>query len=405
MKKRYLVLLIITLMLYASALTCLITIYIMSGARAGKSPGSSVGGSSGDVVAGAVSDYRSLLETIRDQYIGEFDADDVSAAAMHAAVDALGDRWSYYMTPEEYKAYLDASNNRYAGIGVGVDTGDTSAGVLVVSVYKGGPAEMGGVLPGDTITCIDGTNIGGISIDAMRDMLARPIGDSVVLTINRPEEGLISLTLVYNYVFVDPVSYEMLDGNIGYIVLTNFDQGAADGFISAMDTLLEQGARAFVFDVRSNPGGRVVEMTAILDYLLPEGDIFVTVDKSGRENVTKSGPDTIDVPAIVLVDSNSYSAAEYFTAMLGEYGYADSVGEQTTGKNRMQVTIPQNNGGALHISTSQYLTRNRVSLYDTGGYTPDYLLSLTEDEYALFLSGRLDYESDAQLQLALSLLG
>jgi carboxyl-terminal processing protease len=196
----------------------------------------------------------------------------------------------------------------------------------------------------------------------------------------------------------------MLDGGIGYVIIENFEYGAAEGFIAAVDDLIAQDARAFIYDVRGNGGGTVSEMTKILDYLLPEGEIFIAVDKGGNERVTTSGEGFIDKPAVVLVNRYSFSAAEYFAAMLGEYDYAPSVGEQTTGKNRSQTTHKMSGGGALHISSGMYLTMKRISLYDVGGLTPDYEIDLDEEKFNLLLSGMLPMEDDEQLQYAISLL-
>ena len=384
----------ITLILLASAVSCFVT--GVFAARLYRPY---------DDLSGAAAKFDELLMKIGEVYIGEFNVEEVSDAAMHAAVDALGDRWSFYMTPEEYANYLDIANNRFAGIGVGVATEDTSEGVTVLSVYKGSPAEEAGIVPGDTITGIDGESILGIGIDDMRELLSRPIGETAEVEILRTDGTIETLTVIYMYVFVDPVYFEMFDDDVGYIALANFDYGAAERFISAIDSLIEDGARAFIFDVRTNNGGRVDQLTAILDYLLPEGEIFITVDRNGLEEVTYSGPDMIDLPAVVLINEYSFSAAEYFAATLGEYGYAQSVGEQTTGKNRMQITVQLRSGGALHISSSQYLTKNRVSLFDAGGLTPDYHVPLTDEEFEMLVTGTLEIDDDPQLQKALSLLG
>ena len=394
MKKKYSLKLIVALMLIASALTVAITILTINHRR---------NWGNGEISA-AVSEYEALLRKIGESYIGQFEIDEISAEAMRAAVISLGDRWSYYMTPSEYSVFLDRTNNRFAGIGVGVAIDGTLAGMKVLYVYKGSPAEAGGVVAGDMITAIDGGGIAGISIDEMRALLARPIGETVELTVLREDGTAADIFIVYEYVFVEPVSYEMIGYDIGYISIVNFDEGAADGFITAVDALVANGAAAFIFDVRSNNGGRVTELTAILDYLLPEGEIFVAVVKNGDEDVTYSGPEMIDMPAVVLVNDQSYSAAEYFAATLGEYGYAYVVGEHTTGKNRIQRTYELPGGGALHISTGQYLTKNRVSLFDAGGLQPDYEVSLTDEEYTLFVSGRLNMDEDPQLQKAIKLL-
>ena len=360
--------------------------------------------SSGEDTQMAVREYIALLDKIEELYIGEFDIERVSEAALRAVVDSLGDRWSFYLTEEEYSSYLISMRNQFTGIGVSVAIHEASGGMEVLFIYRDSPADFAGVLEGDIIIAIDGTSITGFSISDLRDALARPVGETAELELIRASGAMERITVVYDLVFSDPISFEMLDGDIGYIAIANFEGESAKGFIAAIEELLDEGARAFIYDVRNNGGGMVNEMTRMLDYLLPEGEIFVSVDKSGTQSVTMSDAQMLDLPAVVLVDRYSFSAAEYFAATLREYDYAEIVGEQTTGKSRSQSTVLMPSGGALHISTGQYFTKNRVALYDVGGLVPDHLHSLQDKDFGLFIRGNLAKEDDTQLQLALSVI-
>ncbi|NLA85832.1 MAG: S41 family peptidase, partial [Clostridiales bacterium] len=195
-----------------------------------------------------------------------------------------------------------------------------------------------------------------------------------------------------------------LKGAVGYIQIKNFDGSAASEFITAADDLVEQGAASFIFDVRNNGGGRVSELKRMLDYLLPDGEIFVAVDKSGTESVLHSDPENVKLPSVVLANAYSFSAAEYFAACLSEYDYAAVVGQQTTGKHRSQVTLRLPDGGALHISSGEYLTPKRVSLTEQGGLTPDYEIAMSDEDNALLYSGQLDTSKGGQLQKAIEIL-
>ncbi|MDR2590223.1 MAG: PDZ domain-containing protein [Oscillospiraceae bacterium] len=345
-----------------------------------------------------------LLNVISNRFIGTYDREELLEEAMRAIVDALDDPWSYYMTPAEYSHFLENSNNRYVGIGVEVMLDDVLGGIEIKGVYSESGADFAGIVIGDVITAVDGNSLRGLSLMDIRDLLRREIGSTVELTVFRADGEYHNLTVIYDVVVIDPISYEMIYGDIGYIALKNFESGAAHGFISAVEDLINQGATSFIYDVRSNNGGKLDELVRILDFLLPAGEIFIHVDRSGVENITYSDASFVDIPAAVLVNSYSFSAAEYFTAMLSEYEYAYIIGEQTTGKNRTQITISLNNGGAVHLSTGMYLTRNRVSLFDNGGFTPEYLIPLTEDEFALFRRGDLDFSDDPQVQKAIELL-
>ena len=352
---------------------------------------------------GVEEEYANLLRMISDLYIGDYDESEIHAEALRALVGSL-DEWSFYMTAEEYEAFLYRANNRYVGIGVEVLADETNDGMGIVNVFSGSPADLGGILPGDIITFIDGNSVAGFTIEEMRAVLSRPIGDYATITLIRDGVNTIQLEIMYGEVFVDPIKFSMIEDDIGYIAISNFDAQSAEPFISAIETLLDSGASCFIFDVRDNSGGRVSEMTMMLDYLLPEGEIFIQIDRNGEEQITLSDEDWLDVPAVVLVNRYSYSAAEYFAAILNEYGYAETVGEQTTGKSRSQTTHRLPDGGALHLSTGQYLTKNRVRLHDVGGLTPDYIIEFSDEEMALLLSGKLDQADDTQLQKAISLL-
>lgn len=348
--------------------------------------------------------FSEILDIIEERFIGEADEELLITEAKRAMIDSLDDNWSYYMTAEEYEQYRQSMNNTYQGIGVSVLINEEYGGIEVTGVYSNSGAQAAGIIIGDIITAIDGESIAGYSLVEVRSALSRPIDDSAMLTVRRTNGEYEDIEVIYSVIFDDPVSFEMLDNNIGYVLLRNFEGESANSFISAVEELILQGAEAFIYDVRSNGGGRVSEVTAILDFLLPEGEIFITVDETGYEYVTHSDANFIDLPAVVLVNSHSYSGAEFFAAALSEYEYAITVGEQTTGKNRMQTTIALHDGDAIHISTGMYLTPNRVSLFDAGGYTPDYEVHLSEDELIAHYNGELAFDDDDQLQKALQLL-
>lgn len=349
-------------------------------------------------------EYANLLRMIDELFIGDFDMEHIHTEAMRALVFALEDEWSFYLTEEEFARFTQRARNRYSGIGVEILINDEVGGMEVVRVYRGSPAETGGILPGDIITFIDGQAIAGFNIHEVRELLARPLGDYAQITVRRSDKDVV-LTIMYAEVFIDPIEFEMLDGYIGYIAISNFDANSGERFIYAVNELIEKGATSFIYDVRSNPGGRLNEMTRILNFLLPEGEIFFQENRQGEEHIIMSDEYWLDMPAVVLVNRFSYSAAEFFAAMLSEYEYALTVGEQTTGKNRTQSTHRiRNTGNAVNLSTTHYLTRNRVNLREVGGFVPDFIVELSDEDIMALMSGRLDRRDDTQLQFAISLL-
>ena len=386
---------VIALMLVASALTCVLLLVAF-----GRTFGFSLGRFR------ELQTYSALRDEIDELYIGDVDEEAIFDAAMYATVDSLGDEWSYYMSPEEYSEYLDWSYNQYMGIGISVDADEDTGGLRIVFVYKTSGADKAGLEIDDVLLSVDGTDITQMAFDEVMGLLDGQEGDFIEFKVLKNTGEIEFVSCSYEMVFTDPISYRQLESNlsIGYIKIENFDWGVAGSFIDAVEHLAAFGAESFIFDVRFNGGGFVDEMTEILDYLLPHCEVFVSVDKSGRESITYSDDFCFEYPAVVLVNSYSYSAAEYFAATLGEYGYAQTVGEHTTGKNRSQVTIELPNKGALHISSGEYLTPNRVSLYDNGGMKPDYEVALDEESGYLLYYGELAEEDDTQLLRAIELL-
>ena len=346
---------------------------------------------------GGVANYKmarklvEVKEVIDDSYIGEQDQTAMTHAASAAMVSALGDQWSYYMTPEEYKAYQMYSANEYAGIGVTIQSEPSGGGFQIVAVTAQSPAEKAGLQPGDVIVAIDGADVSGKTITDVQEIIRAKVNRTVSFTIRDSDGRSRTVSVDCTVIHTDPVSYKMLEGNVGYIKLNNFESGCGDGAVKAMDQLLSDGAAALVFDVRDNPGGKLTELIQILDHILPEGDIFVSVDRAGKETVTKSDNVCVKVPMSVLINGNTYSAAEFFAAALREYDWATTVGQNTTGKGRSQTTIVLSDGSAVHISSNKYLTPKRVDLSEQGGLIPDVAIQPGDDP-----------EIDLQLNAAIS---
>ena len=348
--------------------------------------------------------YGNALGVIRANYIAQTDANAMTDAALSAAVNSLGDRWSYYMNEESYEDYKDAAANRYQGIGVTISKEEATGGFLVAAVTKDGPADQAGIVAGDILLAVDGTDVTGGTTEDIRALIQADFGREAIVTVVHSDGTQEDLAVSCEEIYQNPVEYELLAGKVGYIRLKNFRSQAGEETIAAAEALVEQGAESLLFDVRANPGGQVSELVAVLDYLLPEGDVFIRADKRGREVAEISDEKWLDIPAAVLVNADSYSAAEFFAAALQEYDRAIVVGEPTTGKARSQVTIPLLDGGAVHVSRYTYLTPERVDLYEAGGIVPSVEVSLTEEEQLEFDTGWLEPASDPQLLAAIDAL-
>lgn len=318
------------------------------------------------------------------------DLDGAVDQALSGLVSGLGDRWSYYLDEESYQQTQERRANNYVGIGVTVNAVDREEGLLVLSVTDGGPAQAAGMVAGDVITEVDGTSIAGDARQEGADRIAGEEGTQVTLTL-LGEDGTIRDVTCTRTTLRNPSALgQMLEGDVGYIQLSNFYSGAADSFREEVDALVEQGARGLIIDLRNNPGGYISELTAILDYLLPEGPVFQQNPRWGTQSVYQSDANCIDLPMVTLVNADTYSAAELLAAELKEFQGYPVVGVRTSGKGYSQITFPLINGGGLGLSTATYCTGEGNSLIGVG-IIPDVELELSGEE-------------DNQLQAAMELL-
>lgn len=345
---------------------------------------------------------QELERLLLNQYIGEADQDTIEDAAASAMVSALDDRWSYYMTAEEYLSYQDTMSNSYVGVGITIQVREDRQGFDIVDVIAGGPAEEAGLQAGDRLLAIDGQTTVDMELSATSGLIRGEEGTTVKLTVERAGEK--QTFTVTRRKFETPVATgEMLEDNIGLITIENFDDRCADETIAAIEALMEQGATALIFDVRNNPGGYKHELVEVLDYLLPEGPLFRTVDYQGREQVDESDANYLDIPMAVLVNLSSYSAAEFFAAALDEYDAAIVVGEKTFGKGYFQNTFRLSDGSAVTLSVGKYYTPNGVSLAGVG-LTPDVEEIVDEETADEIYAGTLEPDEDPQILAAIKAL-
>ena len=349
-----------------------------------------------------VSKLEELESLILERFIGESDRVAMEDAAADAMVASLGDRWSYYIPADEYQDYLEQMANAFVGVGITIQVTEDSDGLLIVAVTQGGPAEEAGLLVGDVLVAVEETRIAGMSTGEVKNLVRGEEGTWVNLTVarNGREE---TIPVERRTIQVAVATYTMLEKNVGLVRIANFDTRCAEETISAIEALLEQGAQALIFDVRGNPGGYASELVKILDYLLPEGDLFRTVDYAGREHTDTSDESCLELPMAVLVNGDSYSAAEFFAAALREYDWAVIVGQKTCGKGYFQNTLPLSDGSAVGLSVGKYFTPNGVSLADVG-VTPDRVVEVDEQTRWKIYYGTLPIEEDIQLEAALELL-
>ena len=353
----------------------------------------------------ASTDYNKLedLENlILTSFAGDADKTKIEDAAADAMVNAMGDRWSYYIPASELPSFLENSENAYVGIGVTVQATEDHSGLMVIAVQPGGPAEEAGVQVGDVIIQVDGESAQDRTVTEISAMIKGEEGTVVSVTVLRSGEG-ITMSMTRKRMETTVASSKLLNEHVGLVTIQNFDERCADETIAAIKALLNQGADMLLFDVRNNPGGYVDELTKVLDYLLPEGDLIRTVGTDGSDETVASDASCVKVPMAVLINENTYSAAELFAADLSEYGAAKLFGQQTSGKGFYQYVFQFADGSAAGISVGRYYTGHGASLEGIG-LTPDETVKLDDESEALLYNGMLEPEDDAQLQAALSYL-
>ena len=343
-----------------------------------------------------------LEQLITQCFIGEADTKVMEDYAASAMVSSLGDRWSYYVTAEDYDTLLEQQENAYVGIGITIIADEEEVGFRIMAVQENGTAREAGLQVDDRIISADGQSMEGLTVEELRNIVRGKEGTTVHLVVVRGEQEL-EFDVKRAKILTDVVTCQLLDDGIGLITIANFDSRCANESIAAIESLRVQGATSLIFDVRNNPGGYAHEMVELLDYLLPEGDLFRTVDYKGNESVDRSDASFLDMPMVVLCNEDSYSAAEFFAAAIQEYEAGTVIGMPTCGKGYFQYTYRLSDGSAVGLSVGKYFTPSGKSLADVG-IQPDITVEVDDDTYAKIYYGQLDPMEDPQILAAIDVL-
>ena len=344
-----------------------------------------------------------LMDLAEEVFIGETDRLTMEDAAAAAIVESLGDRWSYYIPAADYNDYVEQMANAYVGVGITIQAREDETGFDIVSVEKTGPAYEAGILPGDILVGAEGQSFQGKTANDASAVVKGEEGTNVSIDILRDGQAM-NFIVTRRTIQLTVAEGEMLPGKIGLVTISNFDARCAEESIAAIEKLVEEGATSLIFDVRYNPGGYAHELVALLDYLLPEGELFIAEDYQGNRSVDSSDADCLKMPMAVLVNGDSFSAAEFFAAALRDYEWATVIGEQTVGKGYFQQSFELSDGSAVNISVGKYFTPGGVSLAEVGGLTPDTVVEVSDELYLDIYYGNVTNEDDPQLQAAIAAL-
>ena len=341
-----------------------------------------------------------LLEMyIRGYYLGEIDDKQIEDYLYYGLVAGIGDPYAAYYNEEETQNRLDSSSGNYCGIGAVFSQNLMTGTITVTRVYEGCPSYEAGLLPGDILYQVEGEDVIGQDLTNVVTMIKGEEGTEVTLTMIRGEET-IDFTMKRQMIEVPTIEHEMLEDQVGYIMITEFDGVTDEQFKEALTELQNQGMESLVIDLRNNGGGSVESVCNIADELLPEGAIVYTEYKGNERIARNSDADCINLPMSVIINGATGSASEILSGALQDYGVATIVGTQSYGKGIVQSTLDLQDGTALKLTTAKYYTPNGNDIHGVG-ITPDVEIDLPEE---LKTEVTLSFEEDVQLQKAIEVL-
>ncbi len=327
-----------------------------------------------------------LIEDVIDEYYydykdTELTLDDKRDGLYRGIVDSLGDRYSRYFTAEELAAEMEEDQGVYYGVGAYISIGDNGY-PFFSGIMQDTPAERAGIRSGDVIVEVNGESAYEMELDDVVDRVRGDEGTSVHLKLFREgEDDYLELDVVRGPIESNTVNHKMLEDDIGYIQIIQFDGVTIDQFTKAYSDIKKQGAKGLILDLRSNPGGLVNSVVEIARQILPEGLVFYEEETSGkRTEYTCDGSNEIDIPLVVLVNGYSASAAEILSGSVRDHGIGTLVGTRTYGKGIVQDYKFISDGSAVRLTVSAYYLPNGDNIQGKG-IEPDVEVELDTDAY------------------------
>lgn len=345
---------------------------------------------------------QAIEAVLKDYYVGDIDEQKLEEGIYKGFVAGVGDTYTNYYTSDEYASFKEKSSGMYAGIGIQMTLQTYDNSIEVTEVFEGSPAEKAGIKPKDRIIKAAGKRVTGDEFEILPTLVKGTPGTTVDITVYRPsEEKNYDFTIERASVASPTVYFRMLDNEVGYIQIKQFEAVTYDQFKVALDKLKKEKAKGLVLDLRDNPGGLLNIVEQIADELVPEGIIVSTKDKQGKGSEYYADSKYTDIPMVVLINGNSASASEVLAGALKDYSRAELIGTTTFGKGVVQTIIPLSDGSAIKLTTSQYFTPSGVCIQGIG-IAPDYEVKLSTEK---ILKGReLTDTEDDQLQTAIKVV-
>ena len=384
---------VVMLIIITALISSLVTAIVVNEKITSSSSIKSIAG--GDGTTGIETALASIRTILENEYIGELDDEQMLEMAIKGYVAGVGDEYTEYYTPEEMNKEYETAMGNYVGIGIYMIVNYEEGTITIVEPMENSPALEAGIREGDLITKVNGEEITKDNVDEMSNKIKGEEGTKVKLTIKRDDEEF-EVEVERKRIEVSHIESEMLDNDIAYIQILDFDGGAAKEFKENYEKLKKDGAKSLIIDIRGNGGGVVDESIDILEMICDKGNtLLIETDKDGNETIIKSEEDPIiDIPIAVLVNGTSASASEIFAGALKDLNKATIIGTQTYGKGVIQTLMRLSDGSGLKTTTDEYCTPNRNKINKIG-IEPNITVELPENIEAV------TEENDTQLQRAI----
>ncbi len=343
--------------------------------------------------------FGEVLEKINKEYVDEINQSDSMDSAINGLLQSL-DPYSAYMTPKIFKEMQTDTSGEFGGLGIEVSM---EAGVVkVISPIDDTPASKAGIKAGDYIVKINSVQVQGKSLSEAVDLMRGPVGSSIDLTVRRRGvKKAITFNIIREIIEVKSVKADLIDGNIGYIRLTSFNDNSSQQIKKEIKKLKDnKNLKAYILDLRNNPGGLLTQAIRITDFFLENGEIVSTKSRKKNENrrwFAKKGDITKGKTLLVLINYGSASASEIVAGALKDHKRAIILGENSYGKGSVQSIIPLKNKGAIRLTVSKYYLPSGKSISEVG-VKPDIEVNEVGDDF------RIKTDTDNQLNYAIKLL-
>lgn len=369
-----------------------ICLLISSGVIGGKKDA----GDSGAVTEANIEKIEHFQRLLETYYYEDVPKEDLADGVLYGLMETVGDPYTCYYSVEEMEELTADIEGIFHGIGAYLEMDYDKGYAKISGIIDGTPASESDIQVGDYVVEVDGTDTYEMTLTDVVAMIRGDEGTKVTLTLNRNGKE-VEVTVTRQNIETPTVKYELLENDIAYITVTEFDDVTTSQFVEALAQMDLDNAKGLILDLRGNPGGNLSTVVEMCELMLPEGMIVYTEDKYGQRNEYKcDGKHEFDLPLVVLIDGASASASEIMAGAIKDYELGTLVGTTTYGKGIVQKIFSYEDGSAAKITVSKYYTPNGYNIHGVG-IEPDVVVEFDADLY-------LEDKTDNQLEKAIEVI-